>query len=333
MLIVASDQARFVYGSENAFVSDAMAMIADLNLRLSASAVDLRARLADADWDLIDGYAEIGGSALGNDLRELTYPANTNLVDAMGNIVYTTTDTASDAVLTQRDLYRPDLIHLITATGTGVGCVPADTTDLTPGAGFAVSSIGLAVPNGTFAHEVGHNLGACHNANSSAPSCAGMLTGTERGIEGFCDVPDLVISDDREVRTTMAYQVNENFPSLRLQRFSFLGLTYFFNNGLGSCAVPLFAPDALVNLTFDLTRDFTSQYEVASSQMWVRLGSIGFEGTRFAPFGSIQAAVNAVQGDVGEATVQVEPGSYNVGSLVIDKPVTIRAFGGPVVLQ
>ena len=75
------------------------------------------------------------------------------------------TDGYMDVVHSWRNTYAADLVNLWTTTGSGVGYLLSNESR-----GFSLNNRTLATSNFTFAHELGHNMGAHHDrANAGGP--------------------------------------------------------------------------------------------------------------------------------------------------------------------
>ncbi len=331
VMVVVSDQARSAYGSSSAFLADCHAMITDSNARVNLSGGSWTFRLAAAEWNILVGYSQ--KADISQDLAELRLTVGQTING------YTAVDTITDQIQALRNNYRPDLVAMITTSGTGVGWTPANTTGLILASGCFVANRSLAVSNGTFAHEAGHNLGACHNANSSAPTCSQGINATDRGIERYCDVPDGICGgcEDTEYRTTMAYAVNTTVHTVRVQRYAAEGLTATLNGSFGSCVVNLWATDARTMLTFNVSRPFVSQYNVARSQIWTVVGGAGAQtGTWQEPVSKIRTASQLVLGGADWGVIRARPGVYQETSgapIVISAGCRIVPDGGVIRLQ
>lgn len=331
IMVVVSDQARSAYGSFNSFLADCHAMIADSNVRVNLSGGSWTFRLVAAEWNILVGYSQ--HSDISDDLHELRLTVGQTLNG------YTATDTITDQIQALRHYYRPDLVALITTNGTGIGWQPDNTAQLTLARGYFVANRSLAVSNGTFAHEAGHNLGACHNANASAPACAQGINSTDRGIERYCDVPDGICGgcEDTEYRTTMAYAVNSSVNNVRIQRYSVEGLTATLNGSFGTCVVNMWATDARTMLTFNVSRPTVSQYNVARSQIWAVVGGTGAQtGTWQEPVAKIKSANQLVLGGADFGLIRARPGVYQETAgapVVLSNGCRIIAEGGVIRLQ
>jgi len=84
------------------------------------------------------------------------------------------TDGLIPNVHTLRNTHGADLVKLITggAPGCGIAWLPSGISSSNSGLGFSVTLYSCISPNYTFAHELGHNMGAHHdpaNASGSLP--------------------------------------------------------------------------------------------------------------------------------------------------------------------
>lgn len=336
LLIVATDNTRSVYGSPAALVATAYAIEADINTRISTTGGLWSVRVVAAPWNLIAGYS--GSGTLNTDLVNLR----------------TQNDGLMDAVHTERDDFRPDLIALITeesAGGAGLAYRPLSTANQANlvTSGYSVTERDDVLVDGIFAHEIGHNMGLCHNTNAPgspgnpAPgACPNPISSTSRGIERFCDVPDGICGgcEDREYRTTMAYRVNTSIQSVVLHRYSAEGLNASLNGSFGSCEVDMWAADAKAIIAMEVTRPSVSNYNVADVLVWTQAGTGGDQtGTWQEPIASIVTANQDVRGTPEEARIRARAGTYsetaaNGGApVVLDRPSRIVPDGGVVVIQ
>ncbi|MGK0237720.1 MAG: hypothetical protein ACI92G_001180 [Candidatus Pelagisphaera sp.] len=116
----------------------------------------------------------------------------------------TDADGVVDNVLTLREDWGADIVCLLrngSIGGTaGLGWVLKDETgrDTT---GFSVASVQSSVSGNTFSHEVGHNLGASHDADNSAPTDGMHLYSHGHHFDG---------TSTNSHRTIMAYQKSFN---------------------------------------------------------------------------------------------------------------------------
>ncbi|HVF65740.1 MAG TPA: M12 family metallo-peptidase [Casimicrobiaceae bacterium] len=141
-----------------------------------------------------------------------------------------------DEVHALRDQHGADLVAFIVADHPqycGLAWLPDTISTANAWSGFSVTARGCALGNKTFAHELGHNLGAHHdpaNADSSGPKPYNR---------GYID-------PQRNWRTVMAYGAPCNFCT-RLGYFSNPRLTHSDGDALGTA---LQSNNALVlNLT------------------------------------------------------------------------------------
>ncbi|MBL9000493.1 MAG: hypothetical protein JNK25_05090 [Phycisphaerae bacterium] len=316
MMVVPTQNSRNAYGTENAFLADCLAMMADTNLRASASGAPWSVRLVASGWAYGANYFDSGN--IDNELNRISNGSDGFL----------------DGATNSRPDTRPDVIAVIVeGGGAGVGWRPATTGQLNIGAGFFVSSRSAAVANGTFAHELGHNLGGCHNSEQGG--CTSALNSTPRGIARFCDAN--IFYDDIEYRTTMSYQVNTTVTSTRIQRYSVNGLQVVRTGTFGEelCRLDMWDSVSQAVTTFNVARPFVTQYNIHATQMWASPGA-GGDGTHLSPFGRVANAVAAVKGGVGAAVVRARAGTFQETSgpaVVLSNPSLIRAEGGTVLLR
>ena len=339
IMIVYTDEARAAFGSESAVNANSAALIADLNLRLSNSGVPFSAAYIPVRWTIIAGYTQ-PPLAVSDDLSVILTDLSVLNGQADFNGVVSS-DSITDSIQNTRDQYRPDFVHMIThnTNGSGIGWKPGSLESMTStGTGYAVSRSDVALDGGTFGHEVGHNLGGCHNANASRPSCNQGVNDTDRGIEGYCDVPDDICGgcEDIEYRTTMAYAVASDLfgRATRVEAYSVTGLTASLSGSFGSCSVNLWASDARVADTINLSRQWASQYNLVSTQYWVATDGIFDEFGLFEiPGRSVQAGLDRVNGGVLNGVVRVKAGTYTSGPQVWSGNAKINTFGGAAVFR
>jgi hypothetical protein len=180
-------------------------------------------------------------------------------------------------------------------------------------------------------------MGGKHNAEQ--PDGVSGINGTAQGIARYCDVPDGICGscEDREFRTTMSYAVSTSVPSQRIQRYSVNGLQATLNGSLGSCTVDLWSATAQAILTFEVSRPLVSNYNVASSQLWVQPGVNGV-GTFLSPRRSVREALAVVQGGFAEGVLKVRAGTLDETGLVggpaqLSGAGRIEAVGGVVTIE
>jgi hypothetical protein len=188
VLIVYTAAVKVDQGDHDGVVAAAQAIIAKGTLGFENS-------LIDAEFNLVH-------------VEEIAYVANSFTYDENLDAI-TNEDGVVDNVLTLREDWGADLVCLLrSGTGqggstAGLGWVLKDETgrDTT---GFSVVSIQSAVSKNTFAHEVGHNLGASHDSLNSAPTDGLYIDSHGHHFTATIE------SVQREVRTIMAYRENGN---------------------------------------------------------------------------------------------------------------------------
>ncbi|MGD2047235.1 MAG: zinc-dependent metalloprotease family protein [Gemmatimonadota bacterium] len=145
VVIFYTDDARAAAGGTGAIVATAQAAVSQANTGHANSGTQARLRLVHTQEV---AYAE--GGNITNDLNALA----------------STTDGIMDQVHAVRDQYGADLVHLFTESTSASG----STIGLARTSGdFAVTKRSRALDL-TFEHEVGHNLGMCHQLGASASS-------------------------------------------------------------------------------------------------------------------------------------------------------------------
>jgi len=317
VLVVPSQNSRNAYGNESAFIADAQAMIADANLRISSSGGGWTARLCASGWAYGAGYNDSGD--IGTDLGRLR----------------SSTDGFMDGVHTDRSLHRPDIIALIVeGGGAGVGYRPSVPGHLNASSGYFVSSRSAAIGNGTFGHELGHNMGGCHNAEQN--DCAEALNSAPRGLARFCDGG--LFYSDIEYRTTMSYVVNSGVTSTRIQRYSVNGLQVVRTGTFGEeiCRLNMWDGGAQSMTVFEVSRPSVSQYNVISTQTWAQPGATANQGLFQWPYGRVRDAVINVKGGTAQGVARAKAGSYaesSGGPTVLRNPCVVRSHGGAAILR
>lgn len=314
VLFVCTNEARAALG-DSGFYSLAQACVDSATVRSSNSGAGVTFRIMDARPDVAN-YAQSGEG--GVDLGRLQNPG----------------DGFMDGVNTLRSSSRADLVCLFRSSNwgntVGVGYRPGTLDQIkSPSGGFSVVSLQSADIGRTFAHEVGHNLGACHDV--AAAGCNGdpYLTATPHGYVRECDVFFCTL----RWHTTMAYQINSSCDSST-------PLPYYSNPAVGfdppgACGAAGLG-DGISNVAqlMVYTRQFVSQHTIAATQSWTFAPfGTGGNGTRFAPFGLVRNAVNTVQGGAAEGVVQVFSGTYNEtasagGPVLLSNPCVVRSVDG-----
>ncbi|MFZ4573428.1 MAG: zinc-dependent metalloprotease family protein [Phycisphaerales bacterium] len=320
VLVVCTAGAQAGYGyNPGAFFAQTEACIADMNLRHSTSFTGATMRLTMADWDAAGGYNEDGNGSV--DLARL--------VDH---------DQFLENMFGLRDLCRADVVAMIrqnqwqVAEGVAVGVArrPETLAEVQAGGkGFSVNARagGLPLVGDVFSHELGHNLGACHD-QAQQPQCAAP-TGSPHG---------KVIDCDRFFcydywHTTMAYGPGGGCSaSTLLPLWSNPAITYVTPAGCPNRVIG----DAVCNVSglISLSKNYASQARIAASQSWTYAPSgNGGNGTRYSPFGYVRTAVAQVQGGESIARVRMLGGTYeetssNGGPVVLSNPCLVQSADG-----
>ncbi len=314
--------------SENAFRAKAQACIDDMNLRLISSGAGAVVRLVHADWDVAADYVEdLGPSGGTNDL--------TNITNGSGNL--------SD-VSAIRTAVRADLVALIryfpwseptvcpsSNCVAGIAWRPSQlSTFQNPNnsTSFSVNSMssGLPLVGDIFAHEVGHNLGGCHDDAQGGCGTSGGVTSSSKGIVLSCDI----VFCKNYWHTTMAYGPSGGCSSSTLLPFySNPNISYDEGSVTGCGVQPIGNATCNVANTINVTRPYVSQYRIGDSRAYVFApqGPLG-NGTRFSPFGYVRTAVSTVRGTSSEADVRIFAGDYfetatNGGPVLLSNPALL----------
>ena len=192
--VVYTPAAREEAGGAAAIAAVVDLMVAETNQAYAASGVDHRLRLVERSEI---AYKETGDSL--TDLRRFAAPSDGHM----------------DAVHALRDRVGADLVHLIVSEGGGRA--------------YLVGAFGLTCQRcggGTFAHELGHNMGLRHDRYEQSfvrPWASGRLTPDPA--YGYVNQPGLAVGAARSRRwvTIMSYrtQCSDTYTSCsELLRFS-----------------------------------------------------------------------------------------------------------------
>ncbi len=338
VMVICTAEARAGYGQNPAaFFAQAEACIADMNLRHSNSGTGATMRLMAADWDAAQYNEDADG---GIDLDRLAYRSTTVIgcptppngcepssPDPQGFM---------DNIHSLRDTYRADLVALIRQSTwgntLGVAYRPSTGASIQSGdSGFSVNARTGSLPlvGDIFAHELGHNLGACHDVAQTPPSSCSAVTANPHGKVISCD---RVFCTDYW-HTTMAYGPGDGCSASTL-------LPYWSNSSI-TYVTPFGCPNRLIgdsnsHVAFLIlnTKDFASQARIAASRSWVwaQQGN-GGGGTRYNPYGRVRTAVAQVQGGTAFADVQIFSGTYdetasNGGAVLLSNPCLLKSADG-----
>lgn len=183
MLVYDSTAASWVagQGGANTFAVD---VVSRMNQATQNSGLDLSFRLVHT---MTASYTHSGN--MGTDLERLQAGSS-----------------GLSSVLTARDTYGADLVVLLVDTGsefgnTGIAYLLSNWTG-SPGFGFSVNSVRSAAISHVVTHEVGHNLGAEHARNQTAPGPNMDLDGQYSAGWHFTG------NDNVAYHTIMAYNVD-----------------------------------------------------------------------------------------------------------------------------
>ena len=338
IMIVPSDAALSGAGGESGFISASVAMVADLNLHLANSGSPLFARLCAVPFALSAGYSE--SQNMSTELDRVSYQAGQ--IDSDTGSEYDP-DGYLDEIQNQRDTYRPDLVALIVenTNNSTIGIawvVGGGLSNFGESGGYSVTQRSVAVSTGTFAHEIGHNLGACHNAEQN--NCVDEpVVDYNKGIARQCLLD--------EWRTVMSYPTTiGGIGSNRVPYFSTQGITVEVTEpvfGAVLCTLEMWDQgSARVTDMIDVTRSTIADYDIALTQMWADAspGTYSGEGTHFEPFDTFLETVQSVAGGATMGVAKARAGTYTESAslggpqgLVLQNPCTIEAVGGSVTIQ
>jgi hypothetical protein len=205
VMVVYTPAARAAAGGTTAMQAHVNLMISQTNTAYANSNITTRLRLVRTDEV---GYTESGDMDL--DLNRIT-----NCSDGF-----------MDIVCTWRNTYSADLVALIVENGQYCGIAWLNDSSADAPRGFSVTLRTCATANITFAHEVGHNQGMCHDWYVDGPGCE--VFGWATYSYGYVD-DDL---GDRW-RTIMAYNTrcsDQGFNCTRILYFSNPSVLYSGGN-------------------------------------------------------------------------------------------------------
>lgn len=300
VLVAYTPEAKNEEGGASAMNALISSSIADMNDRLENSGSVLRARLV---WTAeMTGYTEDGSS----ELSRLRCPGDGYL----------------DAVHALRDTHRADVVHLIVKNiddNCGLGCVTAGVayrpTSFDNLCNPAYSAFGITDNNyadsGTFAHEVGHNLGLCHDHDT------GCDTPILSGAWGYCFYAGW------GYHTTMAYDCWDGFGS-QISYYSTPNITY-----VGQPIGQTNYADAVsaIEQTRSMVCNYREGDHIRYVADWMPLNG---NGSQLLPYNSVR---NGTLGVASGGRVIIDPGVYNETSAPLSSRCILETAGGSVQLR
>jgi len=235
VLVLYTPAARQFYGKTELIEAQVQLAIAVTNQGYAASGVIQRVRLVNT--------------------QEINYVESSRISDDLTNL------RSGNGVLAQaqtlRDTYGADLVSLWVATPEntcGIGYIlnPSLPAATMASLGFSVAERQCAVDNYTFAHEMGHNMGAHHakddlNPDGTVPSGAYPYSNGYKQKTG-----------PNKFRTIMAYDGNCGCP--RIDYWSNPNVTYF---GLPTGVDPSSTDSAANYLTLNNTRQIVANFRAS----------------------------------------------------------------------
>ena len=329
VLFVATSETFSDYGgSLTAFKAAAQAYVADFNMRCANSTVDSHLRVSGVL--ALPGYHEHADGEV--DLDRLTDQGDGWLEEVH--------DVREDA--------RADLVALIrrskwgcsgNSCTYGVAWLPDSLNTMSSGLpdGFE-GGYGFSVTceDGdelrTFSHEIGHNFGACHDADTGGCD-NGAITASPRGIWRGCEDAFGTFC----LNTTMSYTPSCSYGTESIPYWSRENLYYNVSVPLGSCQLAMWDSVSKVQNLIHVSRGTLAQNRSGATLKWASPGASGAQnGTLTDPFPSIQAAVASVQGGVAEGLVKATAGTYVEsgaagGTLVLSNPCRIEPETGATI--
>ncbi len=219
-------------------------------------------------------------------------------------------DGIMDQVTTWRRASGADQIMLLVADNSSCGLAwCAGGGNIGPEWAFGVVSQGC-VDGHSYAHELGHNMGAAHD-RQNAGDCA--YHGYSYGWRFFGD-------SGNRYRTVMAYRPGTRIP-------------YFSNPDVDFENTPTGVANKEHNAkTLELVGPIVSDYRLTRFSVWVDFNHSGMEFGTFAfPFNTMAEGVARILGAPpdGRPSLRIKPGSTSE-TITITKSMSLNACGGTV---
>lgn len=300
LMVVWTPQARSEEGGTSAMQTLILESVADMNTRLANSLTIPRVRLVW--WQEMSGYTENGSDEL--------------------HRLYCPTDGYMDVVHTLRETHQADLVHLVVrdidddcgfgCTTTGVAYRPSSFTQPCNSHLYWVSISDNNYTNGTLAHEVGHNLGCCHDR---ANACSNPIVSYAFG-RCFYAAPAYRY-------TTMSYDCALGFGS---------NIPFYSNPNVYFAGQPTGTSTENNARAINDTRTMIANYRRGDHTRYVGpwLPFNSGNGSLLLPYSRIQQGINGV---ASGGTLKVLGGTYPEGPVTWSAPVTLETRGGVVTIS
>jgi len=297
VMIVYTGSARQAAGGTNAINALCQLAIDETNQAYANSQVDARVRLVYR--------GEVAYNESGSYAQHLYWVTNPR-------------DGVMDGVHTLRDTYRADFVSLWVADTAYCGMAWCPASD--PSDAFTVVTWFCATGYYTYAHEMGHNQGCAHDRDNAG-------TGPPCPIYSYSYGYRFTGNSFVLWRTIMAYA-----PGTRIQHFSNPDVTF---DGQPT-GVPIGQANEAHNAqTINVRRSAYEGFRQTRFDIWVDYSYSGSEqGTFGSPYNTVAEGVQAIITGVGASelpSLWIKAGSSNE-TIMINKPMTIRACGGTVTI-
>ncbi|MFZ4574695.1 MAG: M12 family metallo-peptidase [Phycisphaerales bacterium] len=312
-MFVATNDCLVFLGGESAVWAEVEVLVGDFNLVNSNVGMDFGIRVVGVTAS--SGYNEAAEG--GTDLERLRL-ANDGFLDGVHGT---------------RDLVRADIVCLLRRSSWGGGSTlgvanRANSENTNPTEGFSVTAVNQGAPERTFTHEIGHNLGACHDVAQGA--CSNPLLAGINGYRHSCNIGCNLWWRDR-----MAYNSADRCPDgdFALPIFSDPNIVISGGPLCGSFAMG--DTDANIRNMLLTSRTIMTQWRTGSTQVWAHpWNQNGGDGSYYRPFGRFYNAVANVAGGVSEGRVRVLGGvvfqdTAGAGGAVVYRTPCLVQLEGP----